>query len=130
VTAGRAYATTWLAALGVRLGFAYGCTHWFAGPLDARADHITATTYAATFVLMVRTVVTVRTAALIRRKALDLPGQRVGATGSPGLRGRPGRSRTIQAAPFAVCRQAGWGGPPYAGGCRRWCVRARWLTWA
>src|SRR5262245_54550344 len=33
--AGWAYATTWIAALAVRLGFAYGSTHWFASPLDA-----------------------------------------------------------------------------------------------
>jgi hypothetical protein len=68
-TAGWAYATTWLAALALRLGFAYGSTHWFAAPLDtfSRTHHVTATTYAAAFVLMVLTMIAVRTAAVLMR---------------------------------------------------------------
>src|SRR5215831_14708824 len=48
-TAGWRYGVTWLAALALRLGFAYGSTHWFARPLDAfsRAHHVTPTAYAA-----------------------------------------------------------------------------------
>ena len=68
-TAGWRYGVTWLAALALRLGFAYGSTHWFARPLDAfsRAHHVTPTAYAAAFVLMVLTVITVRTIAVLVR---------------------------------------------------------------
>jgi hypothetical protein len=68
-TAGWPYAITWLAALALRLGFAYGSTHWFARPLSAfsRAHHVTPTSYAAAFVLMVLTMITVRTIAVLVR---------------------------------------------------------------
>jgi hypothetical protein len=66
-TAGWPYAATWIAALAMRVGFAYGSTHWFAGPIDAfsRAHHVSAATYAAAFVLMVLTMITVRTAGVL-----------------------------------------------------------------
>jgi hypothetical protein len=66
---GWAYAVIWLSALALRLGFAFGSTHWFAGPLSSfsTAHHVPAPTYASAFVLMVLTMIAVRTGGVILR---------------------------------------------------------------
>jgi hypothetical protein len=63
------YALTWLIALVLRLGFAYGSTHWFSSQLASFsvAHHVTGTAYAAAFVLMVLTMISVRTAGVVYR---------------------------------------------------------------
>jgi hypothetical protein len=68
-TAGFGYATVWSIALAVRMAFAYGSTHWFAGPLAAFsiAHHVPGTAYAAAFVLMVLAMIAVRSAAVAIR---------------------------------------------------------------
>jgi len=68
-TAGWPYAATWLAALGLRLAFAYGSSHWFAAALHtfSRAHHVPASTYATAFVLMALTMITTRTIAVLVR---------------------------------------------------------------
>jgi hypothetical protein len=67
--AGFGYAAVWTVALVARMAFAYGSTHWFAGPLAAFsiANHVPGTAYAAAFVLMVLTMVAVRAAAVAIR---------------------------------------------------------------
>jgi hypothetical protein len=74
--AGWGYATVWTAALAARLAFAYGSTHWFASPLAAFsvAHHVPGTAYATAFVLMVLSMIAVRTLAVIIRS------RRVGAS--------------------------------------------------
>jgi len=70
--AGFGYAAVWTVALALRLSFAYGSTHWFAGPLAAFsvAHHVPGTAYAAAFVLMVLTMIAVRSAAVALRAHL------------------------------------------------------------
>jgi hypothetical protein len=68
-TAGIGYAAVWSLALAGRMAFAYGSTHWFTAPLAgfSVANHVTGSTYAAAFVLMVLTMIAVRTAAVAIR---------------------------------------------------------------
>jgi hypothetical protein len=68
-TAGFGYAAVWSVALAARMAFAYGSTHWFAGPLAAfsAAHHAPGTAYAAAFVLMVLTMIAVRSAVVAIR---------------------------------------------------------------
>jgi hypothetical protein len=63
------YAALWTAALALRLGFAYGSTHWFTHPLASfsMAHHVPAATYGTAFVLMVLTMITVRTVGVVVR---------------------------------------------------------------
>jgi hypothetical protein len=75
-TAGFGYAAVWSIALAARMAFAYGSTHWFAGPLAAfsAAHHVPGSAYAAAFVLMVLTMIAVRSAAItIRTHAAGAP---------------------------------------------------------
>jgi hypothetical protein len=67
--AGFGYAAVWTVALAGRMAFAYGSTHWFAGPLAAFsvANHVPDTTYAAAFVLIVLTMTAVRSAGVAIR---------------------------------------------------------------
>ena len=66
---GWAYAATWLTALALRLGFAYGSTHWFTHALGqfSMTHHIPGATYGTAFVLMVLTMIVVRTAGVLIR---------------------------------------------------------------
>jgi hypothetical protein len=68
-TAGWAYAAVWTTALAARLAFAYGSTHWFHTALTqfSTTNHIAPATYATFFVLMVLTMIAVRTATVIHR---------------------------------------------------------------
>jgi hypothetical protein len=63
------YAALWLAALAACLGFACRSSHWFHGELVSFsvANHVPAAAYATAFVLMVLTMVAVRTAAVLVR---------------------------------------------------------------
>jgi len=63
------YAVVWTLALVLRLGFAYGSAHWFTGSLASfsAANHVPAATYGTTFVIMVLTMIIVRTIAVILR---------------------------------------------------------------
>lgn len=67
--AGWPYAAIWTLALALRLGFAYGSTHWFTRSLASfTAEHrVPAATYGTAFVIMVLTMVVVRTIAVIVR---------------------------------------------------------------
>jgi hypothetical protein len=67
--AGWPYAAVWTLALALRLGFAYGSTHWFSGQIASfsRAHHVPATAYGTAFVLMVLTMIAVRTAGVLLR---------------------------------------------------------------
>jgi hypothetical protein len=68
-TAGWGYAAVWTVALAARMAFAYGSTHCFAAPLAAfsAAHHVPGAAYAAAFVLMVVTMIAVRSAAVTIR---------------------------------------------------------------
>ena len=68
-TAGWPYAAVWTIALVARMGFAYGSTHWFHAPLAqfSVTNHVAAATYATFFVLMVLTMIIVRTISVIHR---------------------------------------------------------------
>jgi hypothetical protein len=70
-----AYAALWLTALAMRLVFAYGSTHWFHSAVASFsiANHVPQNTYAAAFVLMVLTMIVIRTTAVLIR------GHRAGA---------------------------------------------------
>jgi hypothetical protein len=75
--AGVAYAALWIGALMIRLVFAYGSSHWFhqAVASFSMSERVPAATYASAFVLMVLTMIIVRTAAVIvraRRAGADL----------------------------------------------------------
>lgn len=74
--AGWPYATLWTAALALRLGFAYGSTHQFKDQISrfSIAHHVPADAYGTAFVLMVLTMITVRTAGVVLR------GRAAGAT--------------------------------------------------
>ncbi|MHB6911203.1 hypothetical protein [Streptomyces sp. DB-54] len=67
--AGWSYAVLWTVALALRLGFAYGSTHWFTHALAtfSRQHRVPAATYGTAFVLMVLAMITVRTAGVIVR---------------------------------------------------------------
>jgi hypothetical protein len=64
-----AYAALWLTALAMRLAFAYGSTHWFHSDIASFsiAHHVPQNAYAAAFVLMVLTMIVIRTAAVLIR---------------------------------------------------------------
>jgi hypothetical protein len=68
-TAGWPYAAVWTVALVARMLFAYGSTHWFQSALAqfSIANHVAAATYGSAFVLMVLTMIVIRTAAVIVR---------------------------------------------------------------
>lgn len=74
--AGWPYAALWTAAMVLRLGFAYGSTHWFTHALGTfSAQHqVPPATYGTAFVLMVLVMIAVRTAGVLVRARL------VGAT--------------------------------------------------
>ncbi|MGF1425637.1 hypothetical protein [Kitasatospora sp. LaBMicrA B282] len=63
------YAALWTLALALRLGFAYGSTHWFTHQLASFsiAHHVPSDTYGTAFVLMVLTMITVRTVGVMAR---------------------------------------------------------------
>ena len=67
--AGWPYAALWTLAMALRMGFAYGSTHWFTHQLASFsiAHHVPAATYGTAFVLMVLTMITVRTAGVMLR---------------------------------------------------------------
>lgn len=67
--AGWPYAAVWTLALIMRLGFAYGSTHWFARQIAdfSIAHHVPSTTYGTAFVLMVLAMIIVRTAGVLLR---------------------------------------------------------------
>ena len=67
--AGWPYAAVWTLALALRLGFAYGSTHWFTRSLASfsLAHHVPAATYGTAFVIMVLIMVVVRTVAVVLR---------------------------------------------------------------
>lgn len=67
--AGWPYAAVWTVALAARMTFAYGSTHWFHAALAqfSAANHVAATTYATAFVVMVLTMITIRTISVIAR---------------------------------------------------------------
>ncbi|UNZ18430.1 hypothetical protein [Streptomyces sp. 891-h] len=74
--AGWPYAALWTAAMVLRLGFAYGSTHWFTHALAtfSTRHQVPAATYGTAFVLMVLAMITVRTVGVLIRARL------VGAT--------------------------------------------------
>ena len=67
--AGWPYAAIWTLALALRLGFAYGSTHWFTHQIASfsAAHHVPPATYGTAFVIMVLTMIVVRTAGVIIR---------------------------------------------------------------
>ncbi|MBF9070686.1 hypothetical protein [Streptacidiphilus fuscans] len=67
--AGWPYAALWTAALVLRLGFAYGSTHWFTHDLAQFSiqNHVPGATYGTAFVLMVLAMITVRTVGVVVR---------------------------------------------------------------
>ncbi|MEU6064913.1 hypothetical protein ABZ864_10570 [Streptomyces sp. NPDC047082] len=67
--AGWPYAALWTVAMALRLGFAYGSTHWFTHALVTFSiqHHVPPATYGAAFVLMVLSMITVRTAGVLVR---------------------------------------------------------------
>lgn len=72
--AGWPYAALWTFAMALRLGFAYGSTHWFPRALATFSirHHVPFTTYGTMFVLMVLAMITVRTAGvLLRARAVN-----------------------------------------------------------
>lgn len=74
--AGWPYAALWTVAMGLRMGFAYGATHWFADSLAAFsiAHRVPPETYGTAFVLMVLVMIAVRTLGVLVRS------RRVGAS--------------------------------------------------
>lgn len=74
--AGWPYAALWSLAMALRMGFAYGATHWFPHALGTfSADHhVPADTYGTAFVLMVLAMILVRTVGILIRA------RRAGAT--------------------------------------------------
>jgi len=70
------YAAVWTLALALRLGFAYGSTHWFTSQIASfsAAHHVPSAAYGTAFVIMVLTMITVRTIGVIAR------GRAAGAT--------------------------------------------------
>ncbi|MEU9456811.1 hypothetical protein [Streptomyces sp. NPDC048277] len=71
--AGWPYAALWTLAMVLRLGFAYGSTHWFTHALVTFSiqHRVPGTAYGTAFVLMVLAMITVRTAGvLVRARAL------------------------------------------------------------
>lgn len=74
--AGWPYAAVWTLALALRLGFAYGSAHWFTGTIASfsAAHRLPPATYGTAFVIMVLTMITVRTIGAIAR------GRAVGAS--------------------------------------------------
>jgi hypothetical protein len=74
--AGWAYAAIWTLALVLRLGFAYGSTHWFTGQIASfsAAHHVPSATYGTAFVIMVLAMIVVRTIGVVAR------GRAAGAT--------------------------------------------------
>jgi len=82
--AGWPYAAVWTLALALRLGFAYGSTHWFTRALASfsQANHVPPATYGTAFVVMVLTMIVVRTAGVILRSraagaSISLSGLRI-----------------------------------------------------
>jgi hypothetical protein len=67
--AGWSYAAVWTVALAARMLFAYGSTHWFHSALAqfSITNHINPATYGTFFVLMVLTMITIRTISVIAR---------------------------------------------------------------
>ncbi|MFF2808117.1 hypothetical protein ACFVT2_13155 [Streptomyces sp. NPDC058000] len=67
--AGWPYAALWTLAMVLRLGFAYGSTHWFTHALATFSiqHHIPAAAYGTAFVLMVLAMITVRTVGVLVR---------------------------------------------------------------
>lgn len=67
--AGWPYAAVWTLALVMRLGFAFGSTHWFSHQIASfsLADHVPSATYGTAFVLMVLAMIIVRTAGVLLR---------------------------------------------------------------
>ena len=65
--AGWPYAAAWTLALIMRLGFAYGSTHWFTHQIAqfSLAHHVPSATYGTAFVLMVLAMITVRTGGVL-----------------------------------------------------------------
>jgi hypothetical protein len=74
------YAAVWTLALALRLGFAYGSAHWFTRQIASfsTAHHVPSATYGTAFVLMVLTMIIVRTIGVVLR------GRAAGATVSFG----------------------------------------------
>ncbi|MBO8187266.1 hypothetical protein [Streptomyces spirodelae] len=70
--AGWPYAALWTAAMVLRLGFAYGSTHWFGHALAtfSTRHQVPAATYGTAFVLMVLAMITVRTVGVLVRARL------------------------------------------------------------
>ena len=68
-TAGWPYAVVWTVALAARMLFAFGSTHWFHSALDqfSIANDVAPATYGTFFVLMVLTMITLRTISVIAR---------------------------------------------------------------
>jgi hypothetical protein len=78
--AGVPYAAVWTVALAARMLFAYGSTHWFHSALVqfSIANHINPAAYGTFFVLMVLTMITIRTISVIVRahsRGADLNGR-------------------------------------------------------
>jgi hypothetical protein len=67
--AGFPYAAVWSVALAARMLFAYGSTHWFHSALVqfSITNHINPATYGTFFVLMVLTMISIRTISVIAR---------------------------------------------------------------
>src|SRR5215469_13785850 len=67
--AGFPYAAVWTVALAGRMLFAYGSTHWFHSALVqfSMTNHIDPATYGTFFVLMVLTMISIRTISVIYR---------------------------------------------------------------
>jgi hypothetical protein len=67
--AGFPYAAVWTVALAARMLFAYGSTHWFHSALVqfSMTNHINPATYGTFFVLMVLTMIGIRTISVIAR---------------------------------------------------------------
>src|SRR6516225_2461038 len=74
--AGWPYAAVWTLALALRLGFAYGSTHWFSRQIASfsAAYHVPTATYGTAFVIMVLTMIIARTIGVVLR------GRAAGAT--------------------------------------------------
>lgn len=74
--AGWPYAALWTAAMALRMGFAYGSTHWFTHALGTFSvrHQVPAATYGTAFVLMVLVMILTRTVGVLLRA------HRVGAT--------------------------------------------------
>ena len=82
--AGWPYAAVWTLALALRLGFAYGSTRWFTASIASfsAAHHVLSATYGTAFVLMVLTMIVVRTVAAVLRgrtagASIDFKGLRI-----------------------------------------------------